>query len=105
MGLHSVSEIVCTKSDCMQLLEGRMSTRRVWLLVLLFIVAVLLPIPVSCNSQQRISRQLKIGEFSLNLPTIRPQFKLLEFVLNGINYNYRSLVPKPGALRYRLRGG
>ena len=49
-------KIVCTKSDFMQQLEGRMSTKRVWLLVLLFIVAVLLPIPVSCNSQQMISR-------------------------------------------------
>ena len=36
-------------------------------------------------------RQLKVGDFSLKLPAIRPQFKLLEFVLKGIDYNYRYI--------------
>ena len=33
---------------------------------------------------------------------IRVRFRLLEFVLRGIDYNYRSLVPRARALTYRL---
>ena len=33
---------------------------------------------------------------------IRPRLHLLEFVLRGIDYNYRGLVPRARALTYRL---